>query len=68
MKRPVNGPKDLELRSCQGKFGYESWTLANDIANPKRKGSRNKRQGVDIYKCIFCRKFHLGGSVRFKQI
>jgi hypothetical protein len=50
---------------CEGKK-KRSWTEANKTAN--QIGHREGKKGrVSIYRCFFCRYWHVGGDMRPKN-
>jgi hypothetical protein len=49
------------LLSCDGKEGHLSYTAA-ERAMPKKRGKKGGK--VNIYKCKFCGKFHIGSNFK----
>jgi hypothetical protein len=45
-----------ELASCMGKEAYSSPTVAKKVAKRRRR----KHRRLSVYRCDYCRKFHMG--------
>jgi len=50
-----------EGNGCTGKQSFESRALAEKIAKRRRRSRDDMRQCL-VYKCEFCRKFHIGNA------
>jgi hypothetical protein len=48
---------------CQGKVAFASHELASQVRNRKHK-SKSMRGGLQVYRCQFCRQWHLGSARR----
>ena len=54
---------------CTGKQAYENAGLAERAMNSmiwvdKKEGNRQKTEGLSVYQCPWCQKFHIGHSSR----
>lgn len=52
-------PEELMAAGCNGKEKFDTFSQAREVVN--RRNSKKKRE---VYKCPFCRKFHVGGLNR----
>lgn len=44
---------EFQIAGCEGKEAFDSWSIAKAIIR------RRKRSNRLVYKCKFCRKFHI---------
>jgi len=44
---------------CDGKEGFETFTTANQVRRRRLRGRMQHRR-LEVYKCRFCPKFHIG--------
>lgn len=44
------------VASCEGKEAFDYWQVARKAAG--------RRKGRTVYRCRFCRRFHVGGYCR----
>lgn len=61
-EEPPNGrqrwlPGERRAASCTGKLAYDSGTAA---ARAKSQLERKRRKNMDVYRCHFCSRWHIG--------
>lgn len=49
---------------CQGKVPFDSREMAEIVRSRKSKSKKTRSGALDVYRCQFCRKWHLGGGLR----
>lgn len=54
----------MKESQCKGKTGFESIKLAEAVA---KNGSRADRR-INVYKCPYCRLFHVGNKTHRKTM
>lgn len=51
--------KDFELAACNSKVAFESMSLAMMVL---RRPNKSRHGAAGVYKCKFCRKWHIGSQ------
>jgi hypothetical protein len=56
---------EFETASCAGKLQYRDYSAAAHRVKRQRRRFKDKRHDearVSVYRCPYCRGFHVGGS------
>jgi hypothetical protein len=59
-RAPPKNIRKRELFGCYGKEAYTNPSLAKKVA--KRRNRKGRR--LNVYKCQWCRQWHMGGSYK----
>jgi hypothetical protein len=60
----MNRHQQDQLAGCVGKAAFENPQQARKAA---QRGNRNKSTNLNVYRCPFCSKHHVGTSSRARQ-
>jgi hypothetical protein len=51
-----------EAAKCRGKFGFDNRVDASRAIRPRLRGT------IEVYRCAFCCKYHVGGNTVKRQL
>ncbi len=51
-----------EFAGCEGKVPYVTKILPREIVSRMRKKNKKNAVGLAVYKCHFCRYYHIGNK------
>lgn len=49
---------------CAGKYGYPNFDTAQNVIRCRKNKKKKNGAKLGVYRCPFCRKWHVGGSRR----